>query len=151
MGISTHSLTKRLTIMVQYVFMAIIFQLTASRRGWQKQNSRGQSSSLFQLTASRRGWRITAMNYDDKIYISTHSLTKRLTLASQFSGRTAAFQLTASRRGWQPEERQDDIRQHFNSQPHEEADWRIAPCVATHKYFNSQPHEEADDTAVYAV
>ena len=34
--------------------------------------------------------------------------------------------------------------QHFNSQPHEEADYTI--CVRRYFscYFNSQPHEEAD-------
>ena len=35
--------------------------------------------------------------------------------------------------------------EHFNSQPHEEADECITPIFHEFFYFNSQPHEEADD------
>ena len=115
-----------------------LFQLTASRRGWQKRNSRGQSNSSFQLTASRRGWpmltqhpRGTSIYFNSQPHeeaddvklpvwlrtsISTHSLTKRLTLDlwaySQYP-------------------------QHFNSQPHEEADvlapmWALTRTISTH-------------------
>ena len=42
------------------------------------------------------------------------------------------------------------MRQHFNSQPHEEADIRSAPPAQKVVHFNSQPHEEADeDSTVY--
>ena len=35
---------------------------------------------------------------------------------------------------------------HFNSQPHEEADFRWTDtCQPSGNYFNSQPHEEADE------
>ena len=34
--------------------------------------------------------------------------------------------------------------QHFNSQPHKEADLNRIHCRATCGYFNSQPHKEAD-------
>ena len=57
------------------------------------------------------------------IFISTHSLTKRLTIR--------VF----------PE---PFVLEYFNSQPHEEADFRIIICVNFYIYFNSQPHEEAD-------
>ena len=33
---------------------------------------------------------------------------------------------------------------HFNSQPHEEADWKNPNGMQPGEYFNSQPHEEAD-------
>ena len=33
---------------------------------------------------------------------------------------------------------------YFNSQPHEEADWRTWLSRRIRSYFNSQPHEEAD-------
>ena len=36
---------------------------------------------------------------------------------------------------------------HFNSQPHEEADWCITVQKLGQNYFNSQPHEEADSEA----
>ena len=55
--------------------------------------------------------------------ISTHSLTKRLT------------HLLVCLPGFQF---------HFNSQPHEEADWMKSAIDNLTKHFNSQPHEEAD-------
>ena len=83
------------------------------------------------------------------VYISTHSLTKRLT------------------GGKSDDDRKDS---YFNSQPHEEADDLFGcclngNCISTHSltkrlttmtsretrradYFNSQPHEEADSYAV---
>ena len=77
------------------------FQLTASRRGWRQMTIEDFLGDLFQLTASRRGWltliiAIRSARYFNsqpheeadagdivvayrQIYISTHSLTKRLT------------------------------------------------------------------------
>ena len=57
------------------------------------------------------------------IYISTHSLTRRLTLL------LLLVML-------------DDL--HFNSQPHEEADNYHNYSDDSVLHFNSQPHEEAD-------
>ena len=55
-----------------------------------------------------------------------------------------SFQLTASRRGWLRCVYFYSRQNHFNSQPHEEADkWRLLQ-VGDSGYFNSQPHEEAD-------
>ena len=34
---------------------------------------------------------------------------------------------------------------HFNSQPHEEADWNGPVEYPGLRHFNSQPHEEADE------
>ena len=34
---------------------------------------------------------------------------------------------------------------HFNSQPHEEADFQYPVLPLIQDYFNSQPHEEADE------
>ena len=79
--ISTHSLTKRLTVLTDFIKSGVVkFQLTASRRGWP--TSRGSSFrvELFQLTASRRGWREKQLRFEAGKSISTHSLTKRLTL-----------------------------------------------------------------------
>ena len=143
---------------------------------------------VFQLTASRRGWRPVLLHsscrvsyfnsqpYEEadlppvprehSLDISTHSLTKRLTIAVSVFPQPISFQLTASRRGWRFRYRQCQSVRYFNSQPHEEADARKiertdAYCISTHsltkrltffhivrntmwKYFNSQPHEEAD-------
>ena len=97
--ISTHILTKRMTM-----------------------NDCGScEKETFQLTSSRRGWLIVLFNYfqlfyfnshpheeDDHIsfvafpnlYISTHILTKRMTILLIFIIRGLVFQLTSSRRGW---------------------------------------------------
>ena len=170
--ISTHSLTKRLTGSIEYGFKFLqTFQLTASRRGWRPCtmvavcdhwhfNSQPHeeadmcisSSTLyewkFQLTASRRGWRIIIYDTIDFFFISTHSLTKRLTIHQTnsptgtsisthsltkrltFCGYLAKsvqnpFQLTASRRGWPSLDGSYSRQVYFNSQPHEEADrWK---------------------------
>ena len=55
--------------------------------------------------------------------ISTHSLTKRLTLLDC---------------------KHNNGFRYFNSQPHEEADLYHAQLLCMAQYFNSQPHEEAD-------
>ena len=122
-AISTHSLTKRLTYLCPLCIKVIIFQLTASRRGWQwlevqarfarnisthsltkrlteYQDEAFTGANTFQLTASRRGWREAGIPYEVQ----------------------KAFQLTASRRGWLKTARELDIFRYFNSQPHEEAD-----------------------------
>ena len=99
--ISTHSLTKRLTFSnLSLEGIHLLFQLTASRRGWLSARAVYGSSGLFQLTASRRGWHTGRPGADTVDFISTHSLTKRLTNIRFRRGCRCLFQLTASRRGW---------------------------------------------------
>ena len=64
----------------------------------------------------------TALNLD---FISTHSLTRRLT--------TSTLLFFSS-----------DL--YFNSQPHKEADSAAAAGWLRSVHFNSQPHKEADKT-----
>ena len=59
----------------------------------------------------------------ERINISTHSLTKRLTFVLDLLS---------------------VVQGYFNSQPHEEADIPERSLQAVAIYFNSQPHEEAD-------
>ena len=107
LDISTHSLTRRLTLVFLTRDMLRIFQLTASRGGWPMGICYSSIFLAFQLTASRGGWRC----------------------------RLRALWTDSS---------------YFNSQPHEEADG-IKRCSPTKKrYFNSQPHEEADSGAYEA-
>ena len=80
-GISTHSLTKRLTYR----------RILADAR------------TLFQLTASRRGWHLAHAVTHTPHWISTHSLTNRLTVQTMILFTEIM---------------------HFNSQPHEEADYK---------------------------
>ena len=54
--ISTHILTKRMTVSFFPFNEAEIFQLTSSRRGWQHILHQLQEVRIFQLTSSRRGW-----------------------------------------------------------------------------------------------
>ena len=102
LDISTHILTKRMTVDPGTETLTITFQLTSSRRGWhylrwyQKPFDKISTHiltkrmtsdmrfvlllSIFQLTSSRRGWPL------GKIDVEVAEL----------------FQLTSSRRGWQP-------------------------------------------------
>ena len=191
LDISTHSLTRRLTRKGRVCsFILIVFQLTASQGGWLLETFSMRLFSIFQLTASQGGWRslrsccnwlsvfqLTASQggwrnwYNNRKWrkrISTHSLTRRLTIF---------VYLTYI------------IHHYFNSQPHKEADQYsvIVVCfncisihsltrrltsfesetnanidISTHSLtrrltgtltvnstagsnFNSQPHKEADN------
>ena len=99
--ISTHILTKRMTIFFMAIAQIGIFQLTSSRRGWPKCWPIHIKWITFQLTSSRRGWRRYGEYVDmdnqyfnshpheeddsvsrflnPSLYISTHILTKRMT------------------------------------------------------------------------
>ena len=77
--------------------------------------------------------------------ISTHSLTRRLTIARILE--CFSHQYFNS----QPHKEADGISssllypsQYFNSQPHKEADHSIKNGFYRHRHFNSQPHKEAD-------
>ena len=122
---------------------------------------------LFQLTASRRGWQSECSRRECAKDISTHSLTKRLTSFRRYIAWFVLFQLTASRRGWLPG--RNHLYLHFEISTHsltkrltenrpEWSGWweisthsltkRLTLFVAlwerTDLHFNSQPHEEAD-------
>ena len=97
--ISTHSLTKRLTVIHGMPMTIPEFQLTASRRGWLllfcfillvnhfNSQPHEEADQLGQYPSA-------------SLIISTHSLTKRLTRLSFAVFMFTSFQLTASRRGW---------------------------------------------------
>ena len=80
------------------------------------------------------------------VFISTHSLTKRLTCfqtrdrdIQQISTHSLTKRLT--------DFLFDFVQNinYFNSQPHEEADGNIKKVGFRSGHFNSQPHEEADE------
>ena len=98
--ISTHSLTKRLTTQKAHCRTEMLFQLTASRRGWRlpvipNRFSVGYFNSQPHEEADR-----TTSAHGITVKISTHSLTKRLTAVTVPIFPFSIFQLTASRRGW---------------------------------------------------
>ena len=149
-GISTHSLTRRLTCFIPSIHNAWIFQLTASQGGWRFMlllrhlwmkyfNSQPHKEAdlwthnlsnlveTFQLTASQGGWRNSKSRWNWTENISTHSLTRRLTVICILYPGCRIFQLTASQGGWPP----------------------ITFAVLSFLYFNSQPHKEADIIGLY--
>ncbi len=122
-SISTHSLTKRLTVFCQSVWSSRSeFQLTASRRGWLQAmqtkivltnfNSQpheeadwedaviGSVGGIFQLTASRRGWRYLQLCWKDIVYFNSQPHEEADEIPKLRYVETMKFQLTASRRGW---------------------------------------------------
>ena len=122
----------------------IAFQLTSSRRGWHMYNVDLHDVNIFQLTSSRRGWRSASHGcvrvHDISTHIltkrmtlvltallvrkniSTHILTKRMTINVKKLKRIVSFQLTSSRRGWLYASVVKKVRWYFNSHPHEEDD-----------------------------
>ena len=84
------------------VYYNLIFQLTSSQGGWRGNFSFGSDQlKLFQLTSSRGGWRLIGLDERQIVDISTHILTRRMTLEIE-SGifLILTFQLTSSRGGW---------------------------------------------------
>ena len=77
--------------------------------------------------------------------ISTHSLTKRLTVSAHIGARTGDISThSLTKRLTDIFARKPHNRCYFNSQPHEEADNDPAVGYSQDYNFNSQPHEEAD-------
>ena len=121
--ISTHSLTRRLTLSCNTVVISFIFQLTASQGGWLDGHNFPNLPLMISTHSLTR--RLTHIDSTHLLVkgISTHSLTRRLTF------NTCGFDIECT---------------YFNSQPHKEADYEWAVFVLTFHYFNSQPHKEAD-------
>ena len=122
--ISTHILTKRMTWLSVLHFLHTIFQLTSSRRGWRSNCTCSDSPERYFNSHPHEEDDMRSDVETGRTIISTHILTKRMTilydpLETQFD----SFQLTSSRRGWPalcfafltPSN-------NFNSHPHEEDD-----------------------------
>ena len=120
-AISTHILTRRMTTYLGDYNSDMSFQLTSSRGGWHGQVPRLLKDKVFQLTSSRGGWLRALLNrlirkyfnshpheeddnqhqcYNFSFHISTHILTRRMTVFSSNLGIRLIFQLTSSRGGW---------------------------------------------------
>ena len=121
--ISTHSLTKRLTYNAVNLCWILVFQLTASRRGWPFCMTFVDAFFAFQLTASRRGWRYALRCICCTCWYFNSQPHEEADWEDEVVGSVGGY---------------------FNSQPHEEADvgWSVQKSLTV--YFNSQPHEEAD-------
>ena len=139
--ISTHSLTKRLTLERVKYGGSTAFQLTASRRGWHDLDWEDIVKLLFQLTASRRGWPTLQKIDDLRISFQLTASRRGWPIPPLAFAATGTFQLTASRRGWHLCRRISSCYNHFNSQPHEEADsnsvqkFLVQNCVFCNYYI----------------
>ena len=128
-NISTHILTKRMTVWIMQPYQTNLFQLTSSRRGWLNCCRSTNHLRRFQLTSSRRGWRQRTW----------FLVTKRI------------FQLTSSRRGWPGVWFATSFPIYFNSHPHEEDDASENIWPPPYGYFNSHPHEEDDIDSAFGL
>ena len=186
--ISTHILTKRMTELVVDHIDGNVFQLTSSRRGWPEEFNEKYDNIIFQLTSSRRGWRnslyikrwcfqfqLTSSRRGwppkaklswNLISISTHILTKRMTLYFKtlkvwyinFNSHPheedddnilsydtdMLFQLTSSRRGWRGKKHTVDKIQVFQLTSSRRGWLMTTLQLSLMLHFNSHPHEEDD-------
>ena len=138
MNISTHILTKRMTIFFMAIAQIGIFQLTSSRRGWPKCWPIHIKWITFQLTSSRRGWPNRKQSSFASKNFNSHPHEEDDLLQHFFRLPTISFQLTSSRRGWQVCIVLLSLPGHFNSHPHEEDDedmvnmWIWITSISTH-------------------
>ena len=134
-------MTSELALMVE----GKTFQLTSSRRGWQKVLNYIGAEWYFNSHPHEEDDHLKR-TYKEKRYISTHILTKRMTKAIEKIPYFGLFQLTSSRRGWRFSKILALIAVHFNSHPHEEDDQVEMATRYMTLHFNSHPHEEDDPT-----
>ena len=79
------------------------------------------------------------------IEISTHSLTRRLTIIGMEElSASSNFNSQPHKEADQNQESHPETTEYFNSQPHKEADFILTFRKNVILYFNSQPHKEAD-------
>ena len=165
--ISTHILTKRMTVQPKKEKRKESFQLTSSRRGWHLMRQPKSWVITFQLTSSRRGWHIAHLRYLFGVTISTHILTKRMTeegldvIVEEYisthiltkrmtttieegkKGRKISTHILTKRMTW-PRRK---MEVHWGISTHILTKRMTFTCPCTHNitfYFNSHPHEEDD-------
>ena len=77
-------------------------------------------------------------------FISTHSLTRRLTATPCLSWLVSVFQLTASQGGWQLLADLEEDEKEFQLTASQGGWPGLSIVYHLFRYFNSQPHKEAD-------
>ena len=121
--ISTHSLTRRLTRFPLCVLVSPgYFNSQPHKEADEKLRILAHAHLYFNSQPHKEADRLERKEVFIR-YISTHSLTRRLT-DLRMSGQT--------------------ISKNFNSQPHKEADLPERLRCSDSIHFNSQPHKEAD-------
>ena len=144
--ISTHILTKRMTGKIQESSGRYIhFNSHPHEEDDLRSVQNLHIFRLFQLTSSRRGWLRFRCHIGTWKRISTHILTKRMTIAICSATAESLFQLTSSRRGWLSCKGISLIRFAFQLTSSRRGWPGFIYCVvAFSHYFNSHPHEEDD-------
>ena len=165
--ISTHSLTKRLTPGTAWGFVENWHFNSQPHEEADNTTTLNTHKPLYFNSQPHEEADTTLLLPYHCVFISTHSLTKRLTCfqtrdrdIQQISTHSLTKRLTdflfdfvqnINYFNSQPHEEADqpiwenlELPGYFNSQPHEEADWQSDILFWWCNYFNSQPHEEAD-------
>ena len=144
--ISTHSLTRRLTLLCFAGSRTLMYFNSQPHKEADRDLTKTKEKfETFQLTASQGGWRWFVRQSNDCEYISTHSLTRRLTpithkthVSHYISTHSLTRRLTVSY--WKCF--------HGCSISTHSLTRRLTKCCSSvitfSRYFNSQPHKEAD-------
>ena len=137
-NISTHSLTRRLTeCSLLAVIFILKFQLTASQGGWLMKSGSMQLHRYFNSQPHKEADRIHLHRRYIFLEFQLTASQGGWPLLSLTAAHAPEFQLTASQGGWRNISPRKLTPNHFNSQPHKEADhlWRSCrkiPCISTH-------------------
>ena len=134
--ISTHILTRRMTLLWCICCGSMVFQLTSSRGGWPSFMNTPNPFQNFNSHPHEEDDGSTSFSYPTLI-ISTHILTRRMTMKVENHYTFMIFQLTSSRGGWHHSYAQKFFHIYFNSHPHEEDDdsdnqYITLPNISTH-------------------
>ena len=121
-AISTHSLTRRLTldVLIWYIVQNISTHSLTRRLTFRLCQSL-QHQLYFNSQPHKEADNFVTI-HDALNFISTHSLTRRLTELCNEQRYAILFQLTASQGGWRIWCNYVIKENYFNSQPHKEAD-----------------------------
>ena len=144
-NISTHILTRRMTSNIfRYSWLHFHFNSHPHEEDDDNILFLPILFETFQLTSSRGGWQSVLKHTSVSKTISTHILTRRMTLVVGFRLLLTTFQLTSSRGGWQQEYILScvlDISTHILTR---RMTFPYRLTILQYKNFNSHPHEEDD-------
>ena len=79
-SLSTHILTRRMTEILHRFCKRSVFQLTSSQGGWRRYYINHHNTLIFQLTSSQGGWQGIEPSTFCLQGLSTHILTRRMTV-----------------------------------------------------------------------
>ena len=149
--ISTHSLTRRLTSQsCKFCVRIFISTHSLTRRLTGERFYESTNKNIFQLTASQGGWQVTVLKMlEPTIYFNSQPHKEADAYQKAINAKVDAFQLTASQGGWH--------LTFYALYPlllfqltASQGGWRDTHGRHEHvNHFNSQPHKEADDTGEY--